>query len=113
MDKIKKVLINRFGKKFYFRGSDVHTKFGVIKEQDIVKAKDGDVVKSNINKKIAEDMKNDWNGFKKALTNLESLLKEMKIDISRFSSSWNVLLLYIFRRLLYIKRTQKEHGFRA
>ena len=48
MDKIKKVLINRFGKKFYFRGSDVHTKFGVIKEQDIVKAKDGDVVKSNL-----------------------------------------------------------------
>lgn len=56
----------------------------------------GDVVKSNINKKIAEDMKNDWNGFKKALTNLESLLKEMKIDISRFSSSWNVLLPIIY-----------------
>lgn len=56
----------------------------------------GDVVKSNINKKIAEDMKNDWNGFKKALTNLESLLKEMKIEISRFSSSWNVLLPIIY-----------------
>lgn len=56
----------------------------------------GDVVKSNINKKIAEDMKNDWNGFKSALTNLESLLKEMKIDISRFSSSWNVLLPIIY-----------------
>ena len=56
----------------------------------------GDVVKSNINKKIAEDMKNDWNGFKKALTNLESLLKEMKIDVSRFSSSWNVLLPIIY-----------------
>lgn len=56
----------------------------------------GDVVKSNISKKIAEDMKNDWNGFKKALTNLESLLKEMKIDISRFSSSWNVLLPIIY-----------------
>ncbi len=56
----------------------------------------GDVVKSNINKKIAEDMKNDWNGFKKALTNLESILKEMKIDISRFSSSWNVLLPIIY-----------------
>jgi tRNA (adenine57-N1/adenine58-N1)-methyltransferase len=52
MDKIKKVLINRFGKKFYFRGSDVHTKFGVIKEQDIVKAKDGDVVKSNMNEEF-------------------------------------------------------------
>lgn len=56
----------------------------------------GDVVKSNINKKIAEDLKNDWSGFKKALINLESLLKEMKIDVSRFSSSWNVLLPIIY-----------------
>lgn len=56
----------------------------------------GDVVKSNINKKIAEDLKNDWNGFKKALTNLESLLKKMNIDVSRFSSSWNVLLPIIY-----------------
>jgi uncharacterized protein with ParB-like and HNH nuclease domain len=56
----------------------------------------GDVVKSNINKKIAEDLKNDWNGFKQSLTNLESLLKEMKIDVSRFSSSWNVLLPIIY-----------------
>ncbi|RKD24553.1 hypothetical protein BEP19_09235 [Ammoniphilus oxalaticus] len=56
----------------------------------------GDVVKSNINKKIAEDLKNDWNGFKEALINLESLLKEMKIDVSRFSGSWNVLLPIIY-----------------
>lgn len=56
----------------------------------------GDVVKSNINKKIAEDLKNDWNGFKQALTNLESLLKMMKIDVSRFSGSWNVLLPIIY-----------------
>ena len=56
----------------------------------------GDVVKSNINKKTAEEMKNDWNGFKKALINLESLLKEMKIDVSSFSSSWNVLLPIIY-----------------
>lgn len=56
----------------------------------------GDVVKSNINKKIEEDMKNDWNEFKKTLTNLESLLKEMKIDVRRFSSSWNVLLPIIY-----------------
>jgi uncharacterized protein with ParB-like and HNH nuclease domain len=56
----------------------------------------GDVVKSNINKKIAEDLKNDWSGFKKALTSLEDLLKKMKIDVSRFSSSWNVLLPIIY-----------------
>lgn len=56
----------------------------------------GDVVKSTINKKIAEDLKNDWTGFKKALTNLESLLRSMKIDVSRFCSSWNVLLPIIY-----------------
>ena len=56
----------------------------------------GDVVKSTINKKIAEDLKNDWAGFKKALTNLECLLQSMKIDVSRFSGSWNVLLPIIY-----------------
>jgi len=56
----------------------------------------GDVVKSNINKQIAENLKNDWNGFKKSLRNLEKMLKEMKIDVSRFSSSWNVLLPIIY-----------------
>ena len=52
MDKIKKVLVNRFGKKFYFRGSDVHTKFGVIRAEDIAKSKDGDIIKSNTNEEF-------------------------------------------------------------
>lgn len=56
----------------------------------------GDVVKSNINKKIAEDLKNNWSVFKETLTNLDCLLKEMKMDVSRFSSSWNVLLPIIY-----------------
>lgn len=56
----------------------------------------GDVVKSNINKKIVEELKNDWNGFKNALTNTETLLYKMNIDVSRFSSSWNVLLPIIY-----------------
>jgi hypothetical protein len=56
----------------------------------------GDVVKSNINKKIAEDLKNNWNDFKKALKNLEILLKGMQIEVSRFSSSWNVLLPILY-----------------
>lgn len=56
----------------------------------------GDVVKSNINKKIAEDLKNNWNDFKKALKNLESLLKAMHIEVSRFSNSWNVLLPILY-----------------
>ena len=56
----------------------------------------GDVVKSTINKKVVDDLKNDWAGFKRALTNLEQLLKGMKIDVSRFKSSWNVLLPIIY-----------------
>lgn len=56
----------------------------------------GDVVKSNINKQIAEDLKNHWQGFKKALRNLETVLKNMKIEVSRFANSWNVLLPIIY-----------------
>lgn len=56
----------------------------------------GDVVKSNINKQIADELKNNWSEFKKTLKNLEVLLKEMKIEVSRFSSSWNVLLPIIY-----------------
>jgi len=56
----------------------------------------GDVVKSNINKQIAEELKNNWVSFKKALKDLENLLKEFKIDLCRFCSSWNVLLPIIY-----------------
>lgn len=56
----------------------------------------GDVVKSKINKQIAEELKNNWSDFKKAVTDLEALLKTMNIDVSRFSSSWNVLLPIIY-----------------
>lgn len=56
----------------------------------------GDVVKSTINKKVVDTLKDDWTGFKKALNNLEQLLKSMKIDVSRFKNSWNVLLPIIY-----------------
>lgn len=56
----------------------------------------GDVVKSNISKQIAEDLKNNWSEFKKALRNLEEVLKSIKVDVSRFSSSWNVLLPILY-----------------
>jgi len=56
----------------------------------------GDVIKSNITKKIADTLKNDWDKFKKTLKILEKILKEMKIEVSRFSSSWNVLLPIIY-----------------
>lgn len=56
----------------------------------------GDVVKSTISRKIAEELKNNWTAFKKALKNLESVLRKMKIEVSRFSSSWNVLLPVLY-----------------
>lgn len=56
----------------------------------------GDVIKSNLNKQTAESLKSDWSGFKKALKNLETTLKEIRIDVSRFSSSWNVLIPIIY-----------------
>lgn len=56
----------------------------------------GDVVNSNINKEVVESLKNEWEDFKKALSNLDVLLSEMKIDVSRFANSWNVLLPIIF-----------------
>lgn len=56
----------------------------------------GDVVKSNISKRIADDLRNNWDEFKKALRNLEGLLREMKIEVSRFASSWNILLPIIY-----------------
>ena len=56
----------------------------------------GDVVKANITKKIADALKNDWNGYKRALINLDKLLKEEKIDVSRISRNWNVLIPIIY-----------------
>jgi len=56
----------------------------------------GDVIKSNITKHIAETLKNDWDSFVKALADLEKLLNAMKIDLNRFSNSWNVLLPIIY-----------------
>lgn len=56
----------------------------------------GDVVKSNISKKIAEELKNNWTAFKMALKNLEGVLNSLRIEVSRFSSSWNVLLPVLY-----------------
>lgn len=73
----------------------------------------GDVVKSNISKQIAEELKNNWSDFKKALKNLETVLKDMKIEVSRFSSSWNVLLPILY--FIYYNPEYKNNteGIRA
>ena len=61
----------------------------------------------------AEELKNNWSEFKKALKNLEALLKEMKIEVSRFSSSWNVLLPIVY--FIYYNPDYKDNteGVRA
>jgi len=66
-----------------------------------------DIVKSNINKKIADTLKNDWNKFWVSLTALEILLKDMKIEVSRFAGSWNVLLPIIY--FIYFNSAYKNH----
>lgn len=56
----------------------------------------GNVEKTNINKQIAEDLKNNWDSLKRALKNLKLFLEQSKINISRFSGSWNVLIPIIY-----------------
>ena len=73
----------------------------------------GDVVKSNINKQIAEDLKNHWQVFKKALRNLETVLKSMKIEVSRFANSWNVLLPIIYFIYYNPEYEKNMEGIRA
>ena len=56
----------------------------------------GDVVKSNISRKTAEELKNNWHDFKQSFIILEKVLKNMNIEVSRFSNSWNVLLPIVY-----------------
>lgn len=73
----------------------------------------GDVVKSNISKQIANELKNNWSEFKKAFKNLEIVLKDMNIGVNRFASSWNVLLPIIY--FIYYNPEYKKNldGIRA
>lgn len=73
----------------------------------------GDVIKSNINKQTAEDLKNNWQDFKKTLENLENVLKNMKIEVSRFSGSWNVLLPIIYFMYYNTKYVDNLDGIRT
>ncbi len=54
MDSIKKILITKEGKKFFAKdlGEDLHTQYGFVKKDDLKKAKDGDLLKSNTNKEF-------------------------------------------------------------
>ena len=54
MNSIKKVLITRQGRKFYVKdlGQDLHTQYGYVKKEELKKAKEGDLIKSNTNKEF-------------------------------------------------------------
>ena len=56
----------------------------------------GNVVKSSINQKIANDLRNNWSNFRNALEALKSVLNGLRIEVSRFASSWNVLLPILY-----------------
>jgi len=51
---VKKVLITKQGKKFYVRNldEDLHTQYGFIKKEDLKKAKEGSLLKSNTSKEF-------------------------------------------------------------
>ena len=53
MNSIKKVLVTRQGRKFFARDNeDLHTQYGFITKDELKKAKDGDLLKSNTNKEF-------------------------------------------------------------
>ena len=54
MHSIRKVLITSQGKKFYAKdlNEDLHTQYGFLKKEDLKKAKDGSILKSNTNKEF-------------------------------------------------------------
>lgn len=54
MNSIKKVLITRQGRKFYAKdlGQDLHTQYGYVKKEELKKAEEGSLLKSNTNKEF-------------------------------------------------------------
>jgi len=54
MNAIKKILITRQGRKFYLKDfyQDLHTQYGFISKEELKKAKDGELLKSNANKEF-------------------------------------------------------------
>ena len=54
MNTIKKILITRQGRKFYAKdiGQDLHTQYGFVKKEELKKAKEGTLLKSNTNKEF-------------------------------------------------------------
>ena len=56
----------------------------------------GDVIKSNINKQVVDDLKGNWGKFKIAIKETANIISGLNINMSRFSNSWNVLIPIIY-----------------
>ena len=73
----------------------------------------GDVVKSNISRQVAFDLRDNWNKFKKALLDTASLIKSFKISIDKFANSWNTLVPIIFTVYYNPEYIKYKEGIKA
>ena len=71
-----------------------------------------DVTKSAIDSQTAMQLKTNWEQMKRALGNVQEILNDKNIDVSRFASGWNILLPVIYavygNRLNQIDETAKK-----
>jgi hypothetical protein len=56
----------------------------------------GDVTKTIINKKVADDLKNNWSDFKIAFKNLNNAFEKLNIDIRHFINDYTKLVPLIY-----------------
>lgn len=56
----------------------------------------GDVTKTIINQKVADDLKNNWSDFKIAFKNLQNALEKLNIDVEHFVNDYTKLVPLIY-----------------
>lgn len=56
----------------------------------------GDVTKTIINKKVADDLKNNWSDFKIAFKNLQNAFEKLNVDMKHFVNDYTKLVPLIY-----------------
>lgn len=56
----------------------------------------GDVTKTIINKKVADDLKNNWSDFKIAFKNMQNAFEKLHIDLRRFVNDYTKLVPILY-----------------